>query len=145
MTMTVLVLFFLLQNNKDEILKDVPSSLPDNFPVDSHPREESNVGKVFVATPDSEIVDIVSRNGGEAVLTKEDHLSGSDRIYEVYLKKLKKDVDLIINLQGDMPNVNPKCISKLEKFMRLKNCDIGTLGSLINDKQEIIDPNVVKV
>ena len=54
-------------------------------------------------------------------------------------------MDLIINLQGDMPNVNPKCISKLEKFMRLKNCDIGTLGSLINDKQEIIDPNVVKV
>ena len=107
--------------------------------------KESNVGKVLVATPDNEIVDIVNRNGGEAVLTKNDHLSGSDRIYEVYLKELKEDVDLIINLQGDMPNMNPKCISKLEKFMRLKNCDIGTLGSLINDKLEIVDTNIVKV
>ena len=46
MTVTIMILFFLLQENKDEILKDVPSSLPDNFPVDSHPREEPKVEKV---------------------------------------------------------------------------------------------------
>ena len=73
------------------------------------------------------------------------HFSGSDRIYEVYSKKLKNKVDLIINLQGDMPNISPKCISKLVQFMRSKDHDIGTLASLINDRKDIANPNIVKV
>jgi len=108
--------------------------------------KESKVGDVFVATPDQEIFDIVSNNGDNAILTKNTHVSGSDRIYEVYLKKLKNDVDLIINLQGDMPNIKPSNISKLANFMRKNNdCDIGTLASSIKDKTEIVDLNVVKV
>ena len=79
--------------------------------------KEANVGEVFVATPDNEIVDIISQNGGHAILTKNNHFSGSDRIYEVYSKKLKNKVDLIINLQGDMPNIKPDSISKLELFI----------------------------
>ena len=54
--------------------------------------EESKVGEVFVATPDDEIFQIVKENGGKAILTKAEHLSGSDRIYEVYTKELKDDV-----------------------------------------------------
>lgn len=107
--------------------------------------KESNVGKVFVATPDDKIFQVVKKNGGKAVLTKADHPSGSDRVYEAYTKELKSDVDLIINLQGDMPNIKPKSISKLVKLMRSNNCDIGTLASYITDKKNIVDPNVVKV
>ena len=107
--------------------------------------KESKVGEVFIATPDNEIFEIVKKNGGVAILTKPEHATGSDRVYEVYLKKLKNNVDLIINLQGDMPNISPNSISRLEKLMRKNNCDIGTLASPIRKKDEIIDPNVVKV
>ena len=107
--------------------------------------KESNVGEVFVATPDDEILQVVKENGGKAFLTKEDHQSGSDRIHEIYVKELKNNTDLIINLQGDMPNIKPNSISKLAKLMRKNNCDIGTLASYITDKKDIINPNVVKV
>ena len=107
--------------------------------------KESNVGEVFVATPDNEIFHIIQKNGGRAILTEQDHPSGSDRVYEAYLRELKDKVDLIINLQGDMPNIKPNSISKLAKLMKNNNCDIGTLASYITDKNEIIDPNVVKV
>ena len=107
--------------------------------------EESQVGDVFIATPDQEIIDIVKKNGGQPILTKQNHLSGSDRIHEVYLKKLKDDVDLIINLQGDMPNIKPNSISELETLMRKYNCEIGTLASNMKNEEEIFNPNIVKV
>ena len=107
--------------------------------------KESKVGEVIVTAPDDEIIQLVKKNGGKAILTKPEHLTGSDRIYEVYIKELKNDVDLIINLQGDMPNIKPNSISKLEKLMRSNDCDIGTLASYIVDENEITDANVVKV
>jgi len=107
--------------------------------------KESKVGEAFVATPDEKIFNTVNKNGGKAILTKHDHVSGSDRVYEAYLKESKNDVDLIINLQGDMPNIKPESILKLEKFMRSNKCDIGTLASIIKTKDEISDSNVVKV
>ena len=78
-------------------------------------------------------------------MTKENHQSGSDRVYEAYIKEIKNDVDLIINLQGDMPNIQPDSISKLENLMQNNDCDIGTLASCIKNKNDIINPNVVKV
>jgi len=119
-----------------------------NVPMIVHVLErakESKVGDVFVATPDEEIFKIIKENGGKAIITKTDHLSGSDRVYEAYTKELKNNVDLIINLQGDMPNIKPHSISKLVKLMRNNKCDIGTLASNINDNSEHSDPNVVKV
>jgi 3-deoxy-manno-octulosonate cytidylyltransferase (CMP-KDO synthetase) len=107
--------------------------------------KESNVGDVIVATPDNEILQVVHENGGKAILTDQNHASGSDRIYEVYFKELKNNVDLIINLQGDLPNIKSDSIFKLEKFMRNNNCEIGTLASHIEDKRDILDPNIVKV
>ena len=107
--------------------------------------KESKVGEVIVATPDDKILGVVKENGGKAILTKADHQSGSDRVYEVYAKELKNNVDLIINLQGDMPNIRAQSISKLTKLMRNNDCDIGTLASYITDKKEIINPNIVKV
>ena len=105
---------------------------------------ESKVGDVFVATPDKEIFETVKKNGGKAIITRSDHKSGSDRIYEAYTKEITSDVNLIINLQGDMPNIKPEAISKLEEFMKNNTCDIGTLASYIN-REEINNPNVVKV
>jgi len=107
--------------------------------------KESNIGKVLVATPDNEIVEVVKEYGGQVVLTKNDHPSGSDRIYEAYQKELKDKVDLVINLQGDMPNIKSNSISKLAKLMRKNHCDIGTLASYIKDEKDIINPNIVKV
>ena len=107
--------------------------------------KESKIGEVFVATPDDEIFQVVKENGCEVILTKSNHPSGSDRIYEAYTKKLKNNVDLIINLQGDMPNIKPNSISKLVKLMQNNDCDIGTLASYIKNKNDIINPNVVKI
>ena len=107
--------------------------------------KESKVGEVFVATPDDEIFQVIKENGGKAILTKPDHPSGSDRVYEVYIKELKNNVDLIFNLQGDLPNLKSNSIIKLEKLMRSNDCDIGTLAFSIVDKNEIADMNVVKV
>ena len=107
--------------------------------------KESKVGEVIVATPDDEILSAVKESGGKAILTAINHVSGSDRIYEVYLKELKDKVDLIINLQGDMPNIKPSSILKLEQLMRNNHCDIGTLATNIKDSRNNINPNVVKV
>ena len=125
-----------------------PLEKKNNLPMIVHAinrAKESQVGEVFVATPDDKIFDIVKENGGQPIMTKNDHLSGSDRIYEAYLNKLNENIDLIINLQGDMPNIKPSSISKLEKLMREKKCEIGTLASVLKSKDEINDPNVVKV
>ena len=125
-----------------------PLAKINNIPMILHvfnKAKESKVGEVFVATPDKKIFEIVNNNGGNAILTEKNHASGSDRVYEAYSKKLKNNVDLIINLQGDMPNIKPKTISKLEKLMINNDCDIGTLASPIKDESEINDTNVVKV
>ena len=107
--------------------------------------KEAKVGEVFVATPDKEIFDLVEKNGEKAILTSDKHFSGSDRTYEAYIKNLKHKVDLIINLQGDMPNINPKSISQLEKLMRETNFSVGTLASLIKNESDIMNKNIVKV
>ena len=104
---------------------------------------ESGVGEVYVATPDNEIVEIVKKHGGNVILTG-DHPNGTSRVFEAF-KKIKNDnVDLIINLQADLPNIKPNSISKLEKLMRESNSPIGTLASKLT-KDEIDDENVVKV
>ena len=107
--------------------------------------QESKIGEVFVATPDDEIFQVVKKNGGNAILTKYEHTSGTYRVHEAYLKELKDTVDLVINLQGDNPLIPPNSIIKLEKLMRDNKCDIGTLASNIKDKHEILDSNAVKV
>ncbi len=106
--------------------------------------KESNIGKVLVATPDNEIFKIVEKNGGEAFLTKGIHASGSDRIFEAFNEKFKNNADLIINLQGDMPNINPQSILNLEKNMRKSGSDIGTLASVL-DEGDVENSNVTKV
>ena len=125
-----------------------PLAKINNIPMIVHvfnKAKESNVGEVFVATPDEKILQIVNENGGNAILTKPDHHCGSDRVHEAYIKKFQKKADLIVNLQGDMPNIKPESILKLVEFMKVNKCDIGTLAATIKDKKDIADPNIVKV
>jgi 3-deoxy-manno-octulosonate cytidylyltransferase (CMP-KDO synthetase) len=128
-------------------LPNKPLANINNIPMIVHVlnrAKESQVGQVYVATPDQEIASIIRRNGGQAIITKDEHHSGSDRVYEAYLNNIKDKADLIINLQGDMPNIKPTSIIKLVKLMQENNSDIGTLVSPLKNNSEINDSNIVK-
>ena len=105
---------------------------------------KAKIGEVFVATPDREIADIIKSHGGKATITNKNHQTGTDRIFEVFQKELKSEPEFIVNLQGDMPNLNPLVIHNLIEHMKKKTCDIGTLASELSNL-ELNDPNVVKV
>ncbi len=107
--------------------------------------QKTNTGDVYVATPDQKIIDVVTKNGGKAILTEANHQTGTDRIYEVFKNHLKSEPDLIINLQGDMPNIDPKAITNLVSYMNEGKCDIGTLASTFSSESELADENNVKV
>jgi 3-deoxy-manno-octulosonate cytidylyltransferase (CMP-KDO synthetase) len=105
---------------------------------------KAKIGEVFVATPDREIADIIKNHGGKAAITNKSHQTGTDRIFEVFQRELKSEPEFIVNLQGDMPNLNPLAIYNLIEHMKKKTCDIGTLASELSNL-ELNDPNVVKV
>ncbi len=107
--------------------------------------QKTNTGDVYVATPDQKIIDVITKNGGKAILTEVNHQTGTDRIYEVFKNHLKSEPDLIINLQGDMPNIDPKAITNLVSYMSEGKCDIGTLASTFSSETELADENNVKV
>ena len=106
---------------------------------------KSKVGEVIVATPDQKILETIKKIGGKAVITKENHETGTDRVFEVFKDSLKKEPDVIINLQGDMPNIDPGVIANLAGYMKKKECDIGTYASDFNSEEEKKDQNIVKV
>ncbi|MDC3065575.1 3-deoxy-manno-octulosonate cytidylyltransferase [Candidatus Pelagibacter sp.] len=107
--------------------------------------EEANIGEVIVAAEDQEIVDDVKQNGGQAILTKNEHKTGTDRIYEVFQKINSADIDLVMNLQGDEPLMNIEDIRNLNKKMIESSSKLGTLASKIKDKSLLENPSVVKV
>ena len=107
--------------------------------------QEANIGEVVVATEDQEIVDDVTKNGGKAIITSNNHKTGTDRIYEA-LKKLDiKDVDLIMNLQGDEPAINIDDIINLNKKMTVYPTQMGTLAADIKNYNDLENENIVKV
>ena len=106
---------------------------------------EANIGDVFVAAEDQEIVEDVKKNGGEAILTNNNHKTGTDRIYEAFVKLGRKDIDLIMNLQGDEPLMNIEDIQKLNKHMIQTKRELGTLAAKINNKKVFENHDIVKV
>ena len=106
---------------------------------------KSKVGDVYVATPDQKIIDCVKNIGGNAIKTLQNHETGTDRIYEVFKTTLNSKPEVIINLQGDMPNINSKDIIYLADYLSEKKCDIATLASKFKSDNELENPNVVKV
>ena len=122
-----------LINNKEMILHVYEAAM------------KSNAGEVYVATPDKKIIDIVKKFGGNAILTSENHNTGTDRVFEVFKKNLNSIPEIIVNLQGDMPNIQPETINSLVNYMKKGKCEIGTMASKFVSNSELEDENVVKV
>jgi 3-deoxy-manno-octulosonate cytidylyltransferase (CMP-KDO synthetase) len=107
--------------------------------------EEADLGRVVVACAEPEIAEAVTAAGGEAVLTRPDHPSGSDRIYEALtLVDAEARHDAVINLQGDLPTLAADLPRAALELLRNSEVDIGTLATAIGDAAEADDPNVVK-
>ena len=107
--------------------------------------EKANIGEVVVATSDQEIIDDVKKNGGQAVLTKNEHKTGTDRIYEALQILNIQGIELVMNLQGDEPLMNISDIRNLNNQMRKNKSQLGTLASKICEKNFFKNRNVVKV
>ena len=107
--------------------------------------KKANIGDVIVASPNKQICELITSVKGICVKTKHDHETGTDRIFEVFDKFLNKKPQTIINLQGDMPNIDPSAIKMLSTYMRKNVCEIATLASQFKDRKEIENINNVKV
>ena len=107
--------------------------------------KNTKLGRVVVCTEDQSILEDVIKNGGEAILTGNHHKSGTDRIFEGYQKLNIKDVDYILNVQGDEPAIDENDIISLNNMMIETNSDIGTLGTEIKDEKIFTNKNIVKV
>lgn len=108
--------------------------------------KEAAIGRVVVAVDDQEVFDTVAGAGFEVVMTSKDHQSGSDRIFEA-LSKVDPDkkASVVVNVQGDLPTIDPKTIRAALRPLEDASVDIATLTVEITDEEEKINPNVVKV
>ncbi len=107
--------------------------------------EAAQIGRVAVATDAPEIAAVVTAHGGEAVMTRADHPSGSDRIYEAlcYLDP-RREAEFVVNLQGDFPTILPDHIRGVLAPLADPAVDIATLAAEIHTAEESTNPNVVK-
>ena len=107
--------------------------------------EAAGVGRVAVATDTAEIAAIVTAHGGKAVMTRADHPSGSDRIFEA-LGALdpNSEVEIVVNLQGDFPTIGADNIRDVLTPLTDPEVDIATLAAEIHTEEEATNPNVVK-
>ncbi|MCE2574485.1 3-deoxy-manno-octulosonate cytidylyltransferase [Komagataeibacter sp. FNDCR2] len=105
----------------------------------------AGVGPVAVATAEQEIATVVQRAGGTAILTEPDLPSGSDRIWHA-LQKLDPAgaYDTVINLQGDLPGVDPACLRAVLRPLADSTIDIATLVAPVRDRAEAMAESVVK-
>ncbi len=107
--------------------------------------EEANIGEVIVATEDQEIIDDVKGNGFNAILTSNKHKTGTDRIHEALKKSNIRDVDFIMNLQGDEPAIDIQDIVRLNNKMLQNRSNLGTIAAIIKDNKNLKNENIVKV
>ena len=107
--------------------------------------KNANAGEVIVASPNEQICDLISSVNGNFIKTKIEHQTGTDRIFEAFDKYFKQKPKTIINLQGDMPNIEPNAIKILANYISNNSCDIATLASNFNNEKEINNINNVKV
>lgn len=129
-------------------LPDKPMAEINGLPMICHVIDrarEANIGEPVVATDSEAIMDAVEAHGAKAVMTREDHESGSDRIWEAVEKiDPQGKADTIINLQGDLPAIDPNLIRQSILPLQDETVDIATLAAEITDEAEKTNPNVVK-
>lgn len=106
-------------------------------------RQAQLVSKVIVATDDERIASAVRSFGGEVALTRADHRSGTERVAEVAASHA--DAEILVNVQGDMPLIDPAAIdAAIEALREDESVSMATLAVPISNTAEIMDPNVVK-
>jgi 3-deoxy-manno-octulosonate cytidylyltransferase (CMP-KDO synthetase) len=107
--------------------------------------EEAKIGPVLVACAEAEIEAAVRKAGGEAVLTDPNHPSGSDRIFEALSRfDPSGKYDVVVNVQGDLPTLDPKIVADALLPLADPSVDITTLVAEIKIEEERTNPNVVK-
>ncbi|MCJ8517767.1 3-deoxy-manno-octulosonate cytidylyltransferase (CMP-KDO synthetase) [Pseudorhizobium tarimense] len=108
--------------------------------------QEANVGRIVVAVDHQDTYDVVSSAGFEVVMTRQDHQSGSDRIYEAIQKvDPRGKIEVVVNVQGDLPTIEPEAVRAALRPLDNQTVDIATLTVAITDEHEKTNPNVVKV
>ena len=131
---------------KSTRLEGKPLADIDGKPMIQHVYERASksnkLDDIIVATDDKRIIDIVNRFGGKAELTSELHPSGSDRVAEV---AEKLDADIIVNVQGDEPFINPEMIDEVIDPFKDTSLVMATLMHEVLDEKDFENPNVVKV
>ena len=107
---------------------------------------EAAVGRIIVAVDHQDTYDAVESAGFEVVMTRGDHQSGSDRIFEA-VQKADPDgkIDVVVNVQGDLPTIEPKSVRAALRPLENSSVDIATLTVEISDEHEKTNANVVKV
>jgi 3-deoxy-manno-octulosonate cytidylyltransferase (CMP-KDO synthetase) len=107
--------------------------------------KQADIGRVAVATDTPDIAAAVTAHGGEAIMTRDDHPSGSDRVFEA-LEKLDpaRRIETVVNLQGDFPTIAIENIRDVLAPLDDPAVDIATLAAQIHTEEEALNPNVVK-
>ena len=107
--------------------------------------KSSLIGESYVATGDKEIFEEVTKLGGKCILTKKDHKTGTDRIFEAYQELRDDNIEYVINLQGDEPMLDIEDVTNLLKKTIKKKSKISTLACQIDDEKFFLNKNIVKV
>jgi 3-deoxy-manno-octulosonate cytidylyltransferase (CMP-KDO synthetase) len=107
---------------------------------------KAGLGEVCVACDGAEIADVINKSGGKAIITDPALPSGTDRIYAALEQvDAQNEFDVVVNLQGDLPAIDPEVIRAAVNALINSDSDIATVASVIKNKSEITNPNVVKI
>ncbi|KRB59202.1 3-deoxy-manno-octulosonate cytidylyltransferase [Rhizobium sp. Root708] len=108
--------------------------------------KEAEIGRVVVAVDEQEVFDVVAAAGFEVIMTRQDHQSGSDRIYEALMKVDPEGrAKFIVNVQGDLPTIEPETVRAALRPLEDPAVDIGTLTIEIEDEADKTAPHIVKI
>ena len=106
---------------------------------------KSNASRIIVATDHQDIIAACKGHGIETVLTSDQHQSGTDRLAEVVALLELSDEQIIVNVQGDEPLIEPELINQLAELLTINNAPMATAAHPIEDVAHLFNPNVVKV
>lgn len=107
--------------------------------------QQSQAARVLVATDDERIAEAVRTAGGEALMTRDDHASGTDRLQEVAASLKLDEQDIVVNVQGDEPLIPPQVIDQVARNLAANpDCAIATLCEPIESRNDLFNPNIVK-
>lgn len=107
---------------------------------------EADAGDVVVATDAPEIAEAIEKAGGKAVMTRADHPSGSDRVFEAAnIVDPDGHIDIIVNVQGDQPVLEPSLIRDTIAPLADPAVDIATVAAILTDPATVLEPSVVKM